>query len=254
MVDPGNDDRAPLVMALDPANANVTMDTPAFIAKYPQLQVGIADMRMDDFPKRLIIQTKDGLKFVYNLETDTMSTEKEYNTAKQKTTEAAKDATSVFALGGENDRGMLYLLTGPRSKLEGQTFMGSTLNNPDPVKFLYDATSTPLTPDKAYLKAKIVYQDTDLAIILHQAQIGNDSDRLLTGVGADGKVLWSLGQAQLFPELALRADDPFSDMDFIEGKVSGVREGDLFIFRMEEAGIMAIDLKTGEKKWTFDGL
>jgi hypothetical protein len=251
MIAYGDDDNAAVVQTVDPTSGTVTMDTQAFLAKYPSLKSGIADMTLLDSPRRLNIQAKDGLKYVFTLENETLVSEKEYNDAEQKDKKTSQGSTSVFVLT-DDDRGLLYVVTGPLSKLKGEIISDSELENADTMKFFYDATATKLTPDTAYLKGVIIYQDPKLAVILHQVQLGNDSDRLLTCLDTQGKVLWTLGQADLFSQLALTANDSFSDIFFIKSDLSGTREGNIFLFKMKDVGIMGIDVTTGKKLWVFN--
>jgi hypothetical protein len=148
-------------------------------------------------------------------------------------------------------RKKLYLVTGPATEILGNESFSGELNDAHSMDFFYKAKSKLLTSDKVYLEGIFVYRDKDLAVILHQNQAGDEAKRLLTCVDSTGKELWTLASDQMFPEMDVKADDSFSVIFFMQDRFMGERAGGLFLFKMSEVGIIAVDIKSGQKVWEF---
>lgn len=247
-INPDDGNNSGSIYTYDPSTGKKSMTTEDFIAKWPQLKSGIAKISILDKPDRIDITANDGQTGLYYLAEDKMYKDAgEYNKARDSQT----GEMNIYALAEDGKRMQLYKVTGPAAKIGNTDIMGSTLTNPDSMKFFYDATATALTPDKVYLEGIIVYSDTDYILIIHQSSAGKDATRLLTCVTSDGKTLWTINQDQLLPEMRYNPDDSFSQIFFVKDDFRGERGGELFLFKMREIGVMGIDLPTGTVKWTF---
>ncbi len=107
----------------------------------------------------------------------------------------------------------------------------------------------PQVRGRVFLEGVILYQDSEVAVILEQDQVGKGARRLLTAVGANGDVLWMIPQEELFSKLAIDDNDSFSAIFFVKNYLHAERQGGLFLLSMDNVGMMAIDLKTGMKQW-----
>ncbi len=247
-INPDNDNNVASINTYDPETGQKTMDTEAFTAKWPDIKSGIAKLTVLYHPDRLSITANDGRTALYVLADDKMyKDQSEYNRA----LEAQSGNMTVFALGSNDTRKELYKVTGPISILSGENMTSLSFSDPESIKSFYDSVATPLTPDKVYLDGYILYSDTDYVLIIHQSSAGNDAERLLTCVDAEGKTLWTLTQDKLLPEMRYSSSDSFSEIFFMKDDFSGQRANDLFLFKMREVGVMGIELPTGTVKWTF---
>lgn len=242
----------PMITIYNAETAEEIMDTKAFVNKHPQLSSGMSNLYIDENPKRFRITTHDGQNLIYLVGKDTIfSGDQDYRKYMEST---SKGDVTIFTLAeeksGSGPRKKLYRATGPADKLLAGSITESVLNNPESMKFFYNATSVPLTTNKIYLEGLILYQDADAVIIIHQSQIGKNADRMLTCVAADGREMWTIPPEQLFPELAVTEKDAFSVIFFVKDKMSAQRSGDVVIFKFEPAGSICFDFKTGKKLWT----
>lgn len=244
--DDGNNNAS--IFTYDPASGKKELDTQSFINKWPQLKSGIAKLNILEHPDRLNITANDGQTGLYYLAEDKMYKDAgEYNTVRN----AKTGKMTTYALAGDDIRKQLYKVTGPIAKLADTDIMGSTVSNPDSMKFFYDAVATEMTPEKVYLEGMIIYGDADYVLIIHDSSAGKDSKRLITCVDDKGRVLWTLDQDQLLPEMRYYPEDSFSAIFFVKDDFRGDRAKDLFLLKMREVGVMGINLQTGTVKWTF---
>ncbi len=246
MVLASTDDQPAVIDVYDPTTKQRVLDTAGFVSKYPDLKPGISKLSMEEDPLRFALTTKDGKKFTYLLEEDRLILSEEYS--KMLYDPSDKKEISLFQLDGvDDDRQHLYYITGPKSTISSHEL--SNLDKPD--SWETGTKAVKLTPEQVYLAAIILYQDERLAVVLSQNQIDVNAERLLTAVNKEGKLLWTLSQSELFPEIALRSDDAFSDLFFMKGKFHSAQQGNLFIFKMDGIGMIGIDAATGKKQWTF---
>ena len=235
---------APYLEVRDAATGALTMDLAAFAKSLPQLQSGIADLRAAANPDRLEITTKDGQALSYQLDDGTIG-------ANDMRKPAGSEMVSLFALAGKSGekRKALFLLTGPRNKLGDADHAGSFAADPEQAHFFLDATSEPIAVGHFFIEPLLVYQDAELAVVLHQSEVGGDADRMLTCVEASGRVRWTAPQSALFSEARVGGNKSFSSMFFMKDKFSGQRAGDVFIFGLKEVGAIGFDLQSGRQRW-----
>lgn len=223
---PGSNSEAN-IEAVDPKTGQQVLNFSSFLEKFPQLSPGIAELIIrdqQDSPYHLRIKTKDGRDIIYDFGADAVfESDREYRVFIGRG--HPRDIFGFF-LSGSSNRKELLMGDGPKSQ------------------------ATAVTPGKVYLDGHLLYGDKDIAIIVHQTEIGKGAQRLLSGVNAEGKILWTLPQTQLFPKFAIKASDPFSTIFFMKSKVHGQRAGNVFVLIMERTGMMGIDLPTGNILWT----
>lgn len=236
----------------------MTRDLEGFIEKFPVLSAGIAELSVNnhlDEPVNFRIKTRDGQDLIYDLNADLLfANYTEYEGFQKQLGTSAPGTFTRFALyspgssrGSGDARMWLYKVTGSPSKLVGETLRN--LDTPESARDFDEVVH--LVPEQVFLEGVIVYQDNDLVVILHQNQIGRNSDRTLTAVDVKGKAIWTIPQAQLFPEVSLRESDDSSETFFIKNRIHATREGDLLVFKMDRVGLMGIDIENGAKKWDF---
>jgi hypothetical protein len=109
-----------------------------------------------------------------------------------------------------------------------------------------------LVPDKAFIDGELLYFDDDIAVIIHQDNIGKNANRMLTCVDKSGKELWTAGQDVLFDDIKATDKNAFSDMFFMKSKFDVQRSGNTVMFLFKPEGAIAFDLSSGKKLWEFD--
>jgi len=247
-INPDSDHNSASIFTYDPTTGQKTMDTAAFIARWPDLKSGIAKLSVLDHPDRLNITANDGRTALYYLADDKMyKDQSEYNNNLQ----AQTGSMTTYALGGDGTRKELFKVTGPISELGDEDMDSPSFSDPKSIKAFYNADAIPLTPDQVYLDGYILYSDPDYVLVIHQSSAGNDAQRLLTCVSSDDKSLWTLTQDKMLPQMRFSSSDPFSEIFFVKDNFSGQRVNSLFLFKMREVGVIGIDLPTGTVKWTF---
>ena len=235
---------APHLEVRDAATGALTMDLAGFAKSMPQLQSGIADVRGETNPDQLAITTKDGQELVYSLDDGTMAD-------KDAVRKLSSDTVSMFALAskGSDKRKALFRVTGSLNKLRNPDYAGSFAGDPKQAQFFLESTSEPMAVGHFFIEPALLYQDSELAVVLHQSEVGGDADRLLTCVDASGRVRWTAPQGALFSEARVKGSNSFSSMFFMKDSFSGRRAGNLFIFGLKEIGAIGFDLQSGQQRW-----
>ncbi len=113
----------------------------------------------------------------------------------------------------------------------------------------FNAAAEAIAPAQYFWEGILVYQDDDQAVILHQEETTPDADRRLTCIGGNGRIRWSLAQAQLFPGLALRQKKPFSSDFFVQSRIRIKKNGDVMLIVFEPEGLIGIDAASGRELW-----
>jgi hypothetical protein len=225
-------------------------ETPAIIAKYPELGSGLIDLRMAENPERIIFETKDGRKgLVLTLGDEKFyPTETEYRNA---ITGSDEEQLTVFSLGLEDNgpRKRLYKVTGPKGRVKDSS-LEFMLRDPKSFPSFYKTTCEPVTPDRVYIEGVIFYQDADCCLVLHQDAAGQTANRLLTCVSGDGKEKWTTGPADLFKEMNVDLKKrSLSAIFFMKNDFEVSRTGSLVMLQLKGVGIIGFDFETGRKLW-----
>lgn len=249
------DENEARIFAYDSKTAQLVMLTQDFENKYPILESGITDLRMDKNPDRIIMKTKDGHEGVVFTLSDEKIFESQADYRKYLRADKDKQAT-IFTLGDESSSGprkKLYKVTGPAGKIQDGHISSSYLKNPETLMFFDKATAEMLTPNRVYIESEIFYQDDECCLIIHQDAAGKKANRMLTCVGIDGKEKWTAAQDEIFDEMKVdENDDPFSTMFFMKDKMGAERSGNLVILQFKGEGVIGFDYRTGKKLWELE--
>lgn len=238
-------------------NAKQSLNTSGFLQKFPELKAGLAEANLVKNPLHLDLTTKDGKKFQYYFEFDKVFLNYQDYIQYYQNNPLIED--NFFVLAGESSsdlRKELYKVSG--SGLAIQNFVGADnfVQKNEINAALQDSgnalTFKKLTASDVYLESLIVYQDKDIAVILHQNPAGKEAKRFLTAVDVSGKVRWIVPPDELFSELAVTKSNKFSELFFVKEKIHTQRDQNMLIFQLDQVGIFAIDLTTGKKIWTFN--
>ena len=239
----------PHLMVLDAKTARVLMTQDDFARKFPELASGILRIVADvNWPPYLEIYTKDGRTFVYSLEQKRI-----YANRKSflKSLDSQLGEIKLFVLadpsGGARKR--LFLLTGPASKLCHASFAESYFSKLSLLGRFYNAKAEQLAKDTVFLEGWIAYQDSDIALIAHQDQVGSNSPRRVTCVEADGDIRWALSKEDLFPGFELREKDVFSAKFFVQKRLRVKRHGSILLIAFKPKGFMGVDISSGRILW-----
>lgn len=244
-------DYEPAILKYNAETGEQIYNTDTFIEAFPELSAGIVDLYTREFPERYEIKTADGLEFIFVLENEKIF---KNNQEMEEYFSPENDKTvTVFGLGDDNNsntRKKIYLLTGPYPQI-GDWVTGSCnahLSAPDTLEFFCDSTAK-LLSDQVFLEAKILYQDEETAVVLHQDSIGRDAKRFLTAIDTSGITVWEIPQEEMFNEIAYNPDDPFTQLFFMQSDIKAEKAGDIFLFILDGIGVDAFDYKTGQKLW-----
>lgn len=237
----------PHLAVYDAATGAQEMDEAKFAASLPQLASGFVDLKGQHEPDRIEIATKDGQALVYGLDEGQLLSD-------GKAAPESDEQTTIFAVSGKpgEARKALYRLTGPKSRLHNAHSAASYAADPSQAEFFLKSTSEPVLPGRFFIEAMLLYQDAEIAVILHQLMAGDDSDRVLTCVDSSGKVRWTVPQADLFKKMRREHGNSFSQLFFMESNLSGQRVAKDFILGMEKQGAIAFDVQTGKQRWKLD--
>ena len=248
------DENPPRVFAYDAESAELLMETQDFINKYPELQSGIADVRMDKDPDKIVINTKDGRTGVtFAVEEDKLyASDKEYDETREQ--DKGKQVT-VFTLGSEDSgpRKKLYKVTGPKENVKDRDISESYLKDAKTLMFFTKATAEMLTPNRVYIEGMIFHQDSECCLIVHQSLAGKEAGRMLTCVDISGKEKWTASEDQLFDELKVdENDNPFSKIFFMKDNIAVMRSGNLVVLQLKDVGVIGFDYNSGKKLWELE--
>src|SRR4030095_7880006 len=162
----------PDVHVFDSQTGEEKMDMKGLQSKYPELSSGISGISVDKEknPVNINFKTKDGrsdqiMDFTTGKIYDGWAS---YNDA---TSPKGEGNNSVYVLASKNSapRKNLYLVTGPKDKVNSKSSLESYVDDESSLKFFAGATSKKLAQDKGFIEPLILYQDEDACVIIHQA-------------------------------------------------------------------------------------
>lgn len=254
VVNSSSDGVLPEIKAYNSENYQQILNTQSFCEKNKELASGIENISVDNQqPARFRISTKDGRELVYNPSDDkfflnTIEFEKYYK---------QNDSTSsgIFALANEENsdkRKKLFYITGPKYDLYFSTSWAEEIvkqnigafKNMKPVEIL---------SGKVFIEGNVLFTDDEIAVIVHQDNVGKTSNRMLTCVDKSGKELWTVQQKDLFDELEGKDDDSRTEMSFLRTQLDAQRAGNVVVFIYKPVGAIGFQLANGKKLWEYEG-
>ncbi len=239
----------PHLRVFDWKTGEILMTQDGFLSKFPQLSGGV--IRIVGIPGRfpyLEIYSRDGQVFCYSLDS-----EKLYGDKKSflNSLDGLSKEVTVFKLadtsGGVRKR--LYKFTGPPSKLLFTSISEVYFEKPELAKAHLQASPEKIAPEQVFLEGWIGYQDSDIVVVVHQDQVGENSPRRITCMDSAGNVRWTLSQKDIFPGLARKQKDPFSTPFFLSHRLRIKKSGNTLLFVLVHEGMMLVDSAHGQVLW-----
>ncbi len=243
-----DDTNLPTIGAYETATPKQVFDTTSFAASNPAFASGFADAHVRKQPDRLELLTRDGQKLNYLLNDGKIVKQVAENKADD------EETISILAFSGASDepRKSLVRVTGPRGRVGDAEHAASHTKDPEDAKFFLHATLEQLAPEQTFLEPVLLYQDSEIALILSQKLVGGDSDRQLLCVDLSCNVRWMVPQEQLFDQLRLSSKNAFSKTFFIKNDLNVQRMGQLLVVTLARQGALGLDVKTGGQLWRYE--
>jgi len=244
----------PEIRAYNSENYQQILNTQSFCEKNKELAAGIISVSVDNQkPVRFRISTKDGKEIVYNPSDDkffpnTIEFEKYYK-------QNDSTASGIFALVNEENsdkRKKLYYITGPKYDLYFSTSWADEIVKQNMSAFK-SMKPVEILPDKVFIEGNVLFTDDEIAVIVHQDNVGKTSNRMLTCVEKSGKELWTVQQKDLFDELEGKDDDSRTEMFFLRTQLDAQRAGNVVVFIYKSVGAIGFQLADGKKLWEYEG-
>lgn len=129
------------------------------------------------------------------------------------------------------------------------------LTSDNPKKLVWTSAPKESLATKSYadnttfVEGRILFQDGEYALIIHQKTAQDLSPRLLSLVEIDKGVKWTLDEADMPAIMRVNPNDTFTQLFFIDGKMTANRAGNLIFFKLLKVGVLAIDIDTGKVSW-----
>ena len=241
------------VNVYDPQSGALLTDNKNFLASHKELSSGMERIIFGEDQNELTISTHDGKTFSYSVSMDKLYPN---SLELSKAGNSPDTKVTLFQLGREENnskRKVLYKVTGSYETVVVSKVSESQLKGELPfIQLSNNAEASLLTPGRVYLEGIILYQDAELAVILHQDKIGKSANRLLTCVDTSGKEKWTVNQDLLFSDMAVREEDSFSEIFFMKSKIKMERSGNTVILKFTPSGVIAFDTDSGKKMWELD--
>lgn len=238
-------ENAPFIYKYDAATGKEIYNTQSFVTAKEELTASIIELSQTEDPYRLSFKLADGKEFIYLVDEDKFfaGNTEFLNYFKNDTT------MTVFGLTQESSdtRTILYSITGPAKKVLGPTCF-SNADDAESLMFFCEATSKKIS-DEVFLDAFVLYQDNEMAVIFHHDTLGNDAKRKISAYNIDGEKLWTIPQEQLFREIEYDPQDVFTQKNFVKSHIAAEREGNVFVFIVDQVGAAGFDTATGEQLW-----
>lgn len=258
----------PELHVLDTSTGDETLNLQSFTDKFPEFKSGIYEMRYFDstlFYKHLSIKTLDGGSYEYYPNFDRLAAS-DYDLLSWLYVNKFDDMSKVttgWVLDG-SERKELYLVKGIKagviSAVRGQnkddyidsTYTAEYEKRNGEYTELTTITSTKVDTELAFLKGEILYQDSDVVLILHQSDARDLAPKMVTLVDKDKGVAWTANEDKLLPQMRTNPNDTFTQMFFIKDDFSAERVKDSIMVKFKQGGIVAFDIPTGNVVWTFN--
>lgn len=243
----------PFVNAYNPDTYDEVINTQSFCAQNPQLSAGLEKLYVErNLPVRMVLTAKDGKEVMYSLKDEMFFDD--YAALMKYYKEKDKNV-NIFTLEAEKNsssRKVLYYISGPASKLYFTHPKGQYIIDDGKSRSYEGMSAALMAPGKAFLESELLYFDDDIAVVIHQDNVGKNANRMLTCVDKSGKELWTIHQEELFDEIEVKESDAFSVIFFMKSRMSAQRSGNTVVFSFKPEGAMAFELNSGKKLWEFE--
>lgn len=237
----------------NPENYQEEINTKSFCAKTPELAAGLEKLYVErGLPVRLNLTSKDGKEVIYCMQEEKFFAD--YSEMQKYFAENQSMEGNMFTLENEKNSGarkVLYYISGPSYQLYFSSPRGEDIakgNNVTNDKL----KAIPILHSKVFIESELLYFDDEIAVVIHQDNVGKNADRMLTCVDKTGKELWTIPQEQLFDEIKVKEKDAFSIIFFMKSKFAVQRSGNTVVFIYKPEGAIGFDLASGKKLWEFD--
>lgn len=104
--------------------------------------------------------------------------------------------------------------------------------------------------DPTFVEGRILYQDGEYALIIHQKNAQELAPRILTLIKIDQGIVWNLMEDQLPEALRVDPNNTFSQIFFIDSKLTAARAEKIIFFKFYQLGMVAIDIESGKIVWS----
>jgi len=235
------------VYVYDAKTQQELLNTETFTKKFPMLNSGLTNLRVEVNPLSLYLDTKDGRNVVYFIDKDTLFAN---SSDANKYINSSEEIYSDFGLG-KDDQGnsRMKVFYGTGTLYDVKNGMNTFIHSSKMITKNHRLEITDILPDKIFIEAVKLFSNRECCLIFHQDVAGDNSNRLLSCVNSDGKIFWTKKQEELFDGLEGRKDRSFSSMFFLKSHVSALKSGNLVIFKFDDGGLIGFDYATGKEMW-----
>jgi hypothetical protein len=257
---------SPVIYIYDAVSYEKLMDIKQFEQSNSFLIGGIAEIQRKHYNKKIIeeniieITTKDGNKYIYNITGD-----KFYNSEwelslylHQVDSVAMSKQLFAFVLskvpeGVEKSQLNMLQSTSTKSVRELLDLANSQSLNVDYFnhnrRYYQYCELIPLSGDKFFLKADIIYTDSSLAVLMHVESLGLDAEKKISGINTKGKTVFTLTESD-FPNHDDMQENGYDPMNENDRKC--IRYKNQIIFMFSKYGALSVDLATGTQLWKYE--
>jgi hypothetical protein len=239
-------ERPPRALAFGPHDGRLLIDTAQFYNRYAGDGVPVQRQTVRLFPPHFVtLNTMEDRSIVIDLESGKSAAEI------SDLLSGASGKINLFALADPSggSRRSLWRISGGDWRLYAHAIPQSAFNDLLYFKRNFDAQAAAVAPSTQFLDGVLIYQDDDIAVILHQENMAPDADRRLTCVHKNGQIKWTLPQAQLFPGMALRRGKPFSSTFLIQSRLHIKKSGGVMLVVFQPQGWLGIEGDSGRELW-----
>lgn len=238
------------VSAFRPDNGSPLMDTAQFTQRFALAGQTIRRQSLRPYPPYfLTFATETGREIVVDLQSGRSGGEITELVPKE-----ASGTIDLFALadpaGGEQRR--LYRLSNGDGRLYRFNVPQSAYSDLQYFERNFNARAEEINTAAPFIAGLLIYQDDEIAVILHQDLAGPDSPRRITCVDTTGRTRWSLSQELLFNGLRLQTKAPFSVNAFVQDRLRIKRSGGTMLIVFAPEGFMAVQSESGKVIWRYD--